>query len=108
MSNPDQSNIQLEPTEEVFEGPVCHDDRTNMSLSLSLDMSSVHEDPAESFSSFYSSLPNLSSEWSDQTVTPLEKIQLCKISTNACSSNQPLVVSLSLTINEDFTWKVLY
>ena len=77
-----------------------------MSLSLSLDMSSIHEDPAESFSSFYSSLPSLSSEWSDQTVTPLEKIQLCKISSNACSSNQPLVVSLSLTINEDFTWKL--
>ena len=63
-----------------------------MSLSLSLDMSSVHKDPAELFSSFYSSLPSLSSEWSDQTVTPLEKIQLCKISSNACSSNQPLVV----------------
>ena len=91
MSNPDQSNIQQEPTEEVFVGPVCHDDRTNM---LSLDMSSDHEDPAESFSSFYSSLPSLSSEWSDQTVTPLEKIELCKISSNACSSNQPLVVCI--------------
>ena len=77
-----------------------------MSLSLSLDMSSVHEDPAESYSSLYSSLPSLSYEWSDQTVTPLEKIQLCKISSNADSSNQPLVVSLSHTINEDFTWKL--
>ena len=75
-----------------------------MSLSLSLDMSSVHEDPAESFSSFYSSLPSLSSEWSDQTVTPLEKIHRCQC--KALIVTQHSIITYSSNASSSFVISV--
>ena len=38
--------------------------------------------------------------------SPLEEIRLCKISSQPSSSSQPTVVSHSLTVASDLTWKV--
>jgi hypothetical protein len=53
---------------------------------------------AASFHQYYSALPPLGHEWSDQTAIPVEQIRLCKILSTPSSSNQPLIVSHSLLI----------
>ena len=56
---------------------------------------------------FYSSIPTLPAGWADQTTTtPLDTIQLCKVSRAPCTASQPLVVTCCLTINSDLTWQV--
>ena len=56
---------------------------------------------------FYSSIPTLPAGWADQTTTtPLDTIQLCKVSRAPCTASQPLVVTCCLMINSDFTWQV--
>ena len=56
---------------------------------------------------FYSSIPTLPAGWANQTTTtPLDTIQLCKVSRAPCTASQPLGVICCLTINSDLTWQV--
>ena len=60
-----------------------------------------------SLQDFYSSIPTLPAGWADQTTTtPLDTIQLCKVSRTPCTASQPLVVTCCVTINSDLTWQV--
>ena len=60
-----------------------------------------------SLQDFYSSIPTLPAGWANQTTTtPLDTIQLCKVSRAPCTASQPLVVTCCLTINSDLTWQV--
>ena len=59
-----------------------------------------------SLQDIYSSIPTLPAGWADQTTTtPLDKIQLCKVSRAPCTASQPVVVTCCLTINSDRTWQ---
>ena len=59
-----------------------------------------------SLQDIYSSIPTLPAGWADQTTTtPLDKIQLCKVSRAPCTASQPVVVTCCLTINSDLTWQ---
>ena len=57
-----------------------------------------------SLQDLHSSLPSLPAGWTDQTVTPLNVIQLCKVSRAPCTSAQPVVVTCCLTSIDDLMW----
>ena len=52
------------------------------------------------------SMHSLSNGWVDQT--KLEKITLCKLSEEASTSTRPAMVTHSLVINSDLTWKCFF
>lgn len=49
-------------------------------------------------------LPNQS--WSDQSPSPLTSIKLCKISSEASSSNQSLIVTHCLSVSSNMQWSI--
>ncbi|SMN01866.1 hypothetical protein SPONN_135 [uncultured Candidatus Thioglobus sp.] len=69
------------------------------------------ESVAESFSNdvplkhFHESL-EVPLTWCDRSPEALTSIQLCKISSAPSSTQQPLVLTHCLTINDDFTWSL--
>ena len=48
----------------------------------------------------------LNHSWSNQSLSPLTSIKLCKISSEASSSRQPLVVTHCLSVSSDLQWSV--
>ena len=69
------------------------------------------QSPALSLFDLHSSLLSLLPSWTDQTQTSdesnVESIRLCKIDSLPSSSTQPLVITHSLVVNTDFTWKLI-
>ena len=54
----------------------------------------------------HESLTLPSKAWCDQSPEGLKKLILCKLSQGSGSSAQPMMVTHSLTVNSDFTWKL--
>ena len=55
----------------------------------------------------YSSISSIKLSWIDQTEKqPINQIKLCKISHIPYTSTQPLVVTHTLLVNDDCTWKL--
>ena len=59
-----------------------------------------------SISSLQDIYPSLPAGWADQTTTPLDTIQLCKVSPAPCTYSKPVVVTCCLILNNDLTWQV--
>lgn len=63
----------------------------------------------QSLSQLYATMPPLGTSWFDQSRmngTSSQTIRICKITSNEQDSEHPPVVSRSLVVNEDLSWRV--